>query len=162
MAVIDWRDKLGNRDYEKAEAARMVLEAGDRVLIRRHFAAGSRSWSDSFSKTCWEEMVIERATKTTIVVDGVTYLRSRGTEKGKEKGSMFALCGEYPANTQDEIATTQEEVKLRDSLRYGVDRVAKQVSKAVFSARRLPDMQSVLKVKEHLDAISAIIGKDEK
>lgn len=160
MEVTDLFDERGCRDYRKCEAARMALEVGDRILARRSFSVGY-GWGRSFSKELWQEQIIEKATKTTVTANGVTYMRSRGVERGEGKGS-FSLIGENKANTLEEIEEASVEFKARASLAREADTLSREINSASTSEKRIPDLATLNKVKEHMLAIMMIIGPTEK
>lgn len=146
--------------YDEARAARMKLEVGDRVLVRVVFEE-TFGWNGSIKREFWKEAKVEKATKTTITADGITFMRERGVERGG-KGRQVAVWGEREPNTWEEIEEGRKEIQERKKLRRRILNIANDVDDAVCDKSRVKTLAEIERIGSLLDELEAIIGKSEK
>lgn len=145
--------------YEEIRAARLKLDVGDQVLVRVVFAENF-GWNGRVALTFWKPAVVERLSKTTMVVEGISYMRETGVQRGGN--SQIAVIGEQDPNTAAEIADGEKEIKARRALRYRATELDKEIDAAACDVRRLKGLPDIEKVNDLIDQITAIIGKSEK
>ena len=150
----------GERDWEKCRAVRLRLEVGDRVLIRVVFEE-TFGWNGSIRREFWKETKVERATKTTITADGVSFMRESGVERGGE-GRRMAVWNEYEPSTPEQIEEGRKEILERKKLRRRILDIANNVDDAVCDKSRVKSLDEIRRIGSLLDELETIIGKSEK
>lgn len=146
--------------YEQIRAARLALKEGDRVMISVSFSENF-GWNGSIKREFWKEAKVEKATKTTITADGITFMRERGVERGG-KGRQVAVWGEREPNTWEEIEEGRKEIQERKKLRRRILNIANDVDDAVCDKSRVKTLAEIERIGSLLDELEAIIGKSEK
>ena len=145
--------------YDECRAARLALKENDRVMISVSFAE-TFGWNGRVELKFWDEVSVERATKTTVTAGGVTFMRDSGVERGGKR--HLAVWGEQKANTPTEIANGEKEIAARRALRYRADQLGKELDAAACSLVRLKGLSDINKVNDLIGQIETIIGKSEK
>lgn len=145
--------------YEQIRAARLALKEGDRVMISVSFSENF-GWNGKVELKFWDEVSVERATKTTVTAGGVTFMRESGCERGGKR--RLAVWGEQKANTPTEIANGEKEIAARRALRYRATQLDKEIDAAACDVNRLKGLSDINKVNDLIAQIEAIIGKSEK
>ena len=145
--------------YEQVRAARLALKEGDRVMISVTFAENF-GWNGKVELKFWDEVGVDRATKTTVTAGGVTFMRDSGCERGGKR--HLAVQGEKKPNTATEIADGEKEIKARRALRYRATELDKEIDAAACDVNRLKGLPDIEKVNDLIDQITAIIGKSAK
>lgn len=145
--------------YEQVRAARLALKEGDRVMISVTFAENF-GWNGKVELKFWDEVSVDRATKTTVTAGGVTFMRDSGCERGGKR--HLAVWGEQKANTATEIKNGELEIKARRALRYRATELDKEIDAAACDVNRLKGLPDIEKVNDLIDQITAIIGKSTK
>ena len=161
METNDIFDAKGKVDHAKVLIARDLLEAGDHILVSKTFSEHF-GWNGDLSLTCWKEVAIDRATKTTITADGTTFMRNRAREKGKESGRAFCVTGEVQPNTAEEIVHAEAEIRQRRALRGHAAKLGKELDAAAVSFERIKGLSDIVAIRKHIDSIMAIIGEGKK
>lgn len=146
--------------YDEARAARLRLEVGDTVLVRVTFEE-TFGWNGRIACEFWKEAKVERATKTTVTADGITFMRERGVERGGE-GRHMAVWGEKQPNTPEEIEEGKKEIQERRKLRRRVLEIANNVEDAICDKSRVKSLAEIQQIGALLDQLETIIGKSVK
>lgn len=146
--------------YDEARAARLRLEVGDTVLVRVTFEE-TFGWNGRIAREFWKEAKVERATKTTVTADGITFMRERGVERGGE-GRHMAVVGEKQPNTPEEIEEGKKEIQERKKLRRRVLEVANNIEDAICDRSRVETLAEIQQIGTLLDQLETIIGKSVK
>lgn len=149
----------GERDWEKCRAARLKLEVGDRVLIRVVFTE-TFGWNGSISREFWKEAKVEKASKTTVTADGITFMRERGVERGGD--CQLAVWNEKEPNTPEQIEEGRKEIQERKKLRRRILDIANNVDDAVCDKSRVKSLDEIRRIGSLLDELETIIGKSDK
>lgn len=146
--------------YDEARAARLRLEVGDTVLVRVTFEE-TFGWNGRIAREFWKEAKVERATKTTVTADGITFMRERGVERGGEGRHMAVVCEKQP-NTPEEIEEGKKEIQERKKLRRRVLEVANNIEDAICDRSRVETLAEIQQIGTLLDQLETIIGKSVK
>lgn len=155
----DLLDQRGEIDWQRCRAARLQLEVGDRILIKVSFEDGY-GWGSRLSYEFWKEARIERATKTTVTADGITFMRERGMERGGK--THMALFGEREVSTTEQIEEGRKDMEMRRKVRRRAAEIANNIDNASYDRSRLKSLEDVQRVNGLLSQIEAIIGKSDK
>lgn len=146
--------------YEDARAARLALKEGDRTLISVSFSE-NYGWNSRVQLNFWDEVNVDRATKTTITAGGVTFMRESGVERGSGNRRL-AVIGQEKANTPSEIRAGEREIDARRTLRERARYLEKELDSAACDVNRLKNLSDINKVNDLILQIEAIIGKSTK
>lgn len=144
--------------YDEARAARLRLEVGDTVLVRVTFEE-TFGWNGRIVREFWKEAKVERATKTTVTADGITFMRECGVERGGECRRM-AVVGEKQPNTPEEIE--EGKIQERKKLRRRALEVANNIEDAICDRSRIETLAEIQQIGTLLDQLETIIGKSVK
>lgn len=150
----------GERHWERCRAARLKLEVGDRILIRVVFEENF-GWNGRIAREFWKEAKVEKATKTTITADGITFMRERGLERAGQ-GRHMAVWNEHEPNTPEEIEEGRKEIQERKKLRRRILDIANNVDDAVCDKSRVKSLAEIQRIGALLDELETIVGKSEK
>lgn len=145
--------------YDECRAARLALKENDRVMISVSFAENF-GWNGRVELKFWDEVSVERVTKTTVTAGGVTFMRDSGVERGGKR--HLAVWGEQKANTPTEIANGEKEIAARRALRYRATKLDKELDAAACDVTRLKGLSDIEKVNDLIAQIEAIIGESKK
>lgn len=108
---------------KKAEA----LKVGDTVLLetRLYYNYG---YNKRYGGTFYLPAIIEKTSKTTVTINGVTYLRSRRAERcASDIKRCFVFVGDEKQNTQEEVDALIKDISERKILLGKIDKAEDQL-----------------------------------
>ncbi len=160
VAFLKYMDRL---PWPERDKLYMDLKEGDDILITETVASRYNSnWGkDNYSTTLYVRHRITRATKTTLVANGVTFTKSNQAERGGDrygaKGLRFHLIGTKDESSPAEVLAERQNVKARESLYEDGQKLEKCLTKFAFD-KRTP-LEQIEKVAEHIAAARALIAE---
>lgn len=124
-----------------------ALKVGDTVLLeKRVYYNHGFGGSSRYGNTFYLPAIIERATKTTITVDGVTYLRSRRAERcASDIKRCFVFVDEKPHNTQAEVDAQVKDISERRILLSKISKAEDQLVRNIHNPTLLNMPLDVMK-----------------
>ena len=152
-----------NLSWTQRDQLYMDLKEGDEVLINEVCASKYNSnWGkDNYSTTLYVRHRITRATKTTIVANGVTFTKSNQAQRGGDpygkRELRFYLVGTKDESSPAEVLAERQNVKKRESLYEDGQKLEKGLTKFAFDSRT--PLEQIEKVAEHIAAARALIAE---